>query len=170
MTNGLLNRVTFWVPGTPRPGGSKRAFLHRKTGKLIVTEDCARSKDWRTAVSWAAVEAMRGKPPLDGPLSLHHEFFMPRPKGHYGSGKKCYTLRASAAWYPDKKPDYGKLARSTDDALTGIVWRDDSQIVEAAILKRYGPRTGARIVVERMPDPGILPLPGAEPFSTLDEC
>jgi crossover junction endodeoxyribonuclease RusA len=139
-----LDVVTLWVPGIPQPGGSKRAFLHRKTRRPIVTDDCRRNKDWRAVVALCAVEHFRE--PLDGPLGVDVEFCVQRPKGHMGKR----GLRPSAPTYPTVRPDATKLWRSTEDALTGIAWRDDSQIVIQTVRKVYGVTPGARIRVWRI--------------------
>lgn len=39
-----------------------------------------------------------------------------------------------------------KLARAAEDALTGILWRDDAQICDEVIRKRYG--EPARVEIE----------------------
>ena len=36
------------------------------------------------------------------------------------------------------KPDADNVLKTVGDALNGIVWKDDSQIVSASINKRYG--------------------------------
>ena len=50
----------------------------------------------------------------------------------------------------EKKPDVLKLARSTEDALTGLIWMDDAQVWEMQILKRYSEGLGADITVETL--------------------
>jgi Holliday junction resolvase RusA-like endonuclease len=50
-------------------------------------------------------------------------------------------------------PDTTKLVRSTEDALKGICWRDDSQVVYQVASKEYAARggiPGADIKIERM--------------------
>lgn len=140
--------VTFWVPGLPRPGGSKRAFLNLKTGRPIITEDCKGSKDWRTAVRFAAAEVF-GEP-LFGPLMVEFLFWLPRPRGHYGSGKNADVVRESAPRYPAFRPDVTKLVRSTEDALKAVAWMDDSQVVIQRASKEYGKKPGALITVTRL--------------------
>jgi Holliday junction resolvase RusA-like endonuclease len=137
--------IRFFVPGLPRPGGSKRAFLHKTTGRVIVTEDCKRSKDWRTAVAFKASEAI--KSPFAGPVEVRFEFLMPRPKGHFGSGRNTGILRSSAPAYPAVKPDVTKLVRSTEDAMKGIAWNDDAQAVRQIGEKRYAEIAGAIITI-----------------------
>lgn len=129
--------IEFFVAGLPRPGGSKRAFYVAKLGRAVITEDCKTSKDWRAAVAQAAHEAMAGRPLLTGPLRLTIRFRFPRPKGHYRTGKKAAELRDSAPRYHVTKPDTTKLVRSTEDALKGIIWRDDSQVARQTASKAY---------------------------------
>ena len=133
--------IRFFVPGVPQPGGSKKAFVIG--GKARVVEDAKRNKDWRAVVALAAIEAHRAGP-LDGPLRLSLEFTMPRPKGHYGK----QGVKASAARYHTTRPDTTKLIRSTEDALKGLLWRDDSQVAIQSAWKIYGETPGCWIEVE----------------------
>jgi len=140
--------VTFFVPGVPRPGGSKRVFLNKKTGKAMVTDSCKKNKDWRSAVANQAMIAYREAPRMDV-LRVTFVFFMPRPKGHYGTGRNFNVLKASAPNLHTSQPDVTKLIRSTEDALTGILWRDDSQIAMQEARKVYtGGMPGVRVTLE----------------------
>lgn len=141
-------RIAFHVPGIPAPGGSKKYVgRSKKTGRALIVDDAGkRNKDWRASVAWAGKAAMRGQPLLEGPLKVRFEFVLPRPKGHLGAK----GLKPSAPAWPTVKPDALKLTRSSEDALTGVVWRDDAQIVQESIEKRYGVAgepTGAIITV-----------------------
>lgn len=138
-------KLTFFVPGVPAPGGSKKGFLHPHTKRIVITDDSKRNGPWRAVVSLAARVAMAGSPPLDGPLVITVRFFMPRPKGHYG--KK--GLKVTAPSRPTTRPDATKLFRALEDACTGILWTDDSLIVEQHISKWYGEQAGAEIRLER---------------------
>ena len=53
--------------------------------------------------------------------------------------------------WPECRPDLNKLSRACLDALTGIVWRDDSQVVRLEAEKEYGV-PGVVIWVERVTD------------------
>lgn len=139
-------KISFFVAGIPAPGGSKRGFVNRKTGKVIITEDCKRSKPWRERVASEASRAYQG-PPLDAPLVLRIVFYIMRPKSHYRTGKNSAILRADAPPYPGKIPDSTKLLRSTEDACTGTLWVDDSRITDTHIYRRFHQRPGAQIDV-----------------------
>jgi len=141
--------LPFFVPGRPAPAGSKRMFLNRKTGKPTVVPDSKYQKPWMDSVRARAIEIFAGRPLLTGPLALYIRFIIQRSKGHYGTGRNAGTLKASAPPFPTVKPDNVKLARGTEDALTGVVWRDDSQVVLHGIEKIYGDRLGAWIAIYR---------------------
>lgn len=151
--------ITFFVPGVPKPGGSKRGFpFRRKNGRLGVrmTDDSRYGPAWRRTVQAFAVAARVG-PPLKGPLRLTMIFDMPRPRSHYGTGRNADTLKASAREYPTTKPDLTKILRSTEDALTGILWVDDAQVVATEVRKRYADPSGVSVIVATMtPDECIL--------------
>lgn len=138
----------FRVIGVPRPGGSKKAFLHPKTRRVVVTDDCRKNKDWRQDVKTAALDAHI--PCVDEPVILEIVFYFQRPKSHFGSGKNAGRIKSAAPLFHSQKPDVTKLIRSTEDALTGIAWRDDSQIIVQTATKRWcnpGELPGASIKI-----------------------
>ena len=142
--------LTFFVPGIPKPGGSKRGFLNRATGRVNIVDACKKSRDWKAVVadcaSQAAFKSLIMTAPLTIALKVTVLFTLPRPRGHYGQK----GLKASARRYPTVKPDLLKLMRSTEDACTGIIWRDDAQVVKEVLEKAYGEQPGAQITVETL--------------------
>lgn len=142
--------VEFFVPGHAAPGGSKKAFRHATTGKVIVMDDAKGNKEWRSSVAKFGYEAMIGKKPLEGPLFVSFTFFQTRPKGHYGSGRNAAVLKPSAPRFPTARPDTTKLIRAAEDALKGISWLDDAQIVHQIGRKVYGERPGLRIQIKQI--------------------
>jgi len=163
-----MSPIVIAVHGKPAPQGSKRAFAVRgkggvPTGRVAVIESSHdRVKSWRQAVIDAAL-GLEPAPawPLDGPLKIGLIFALPRPKGHYGTGRNAARLRDSAPRYPAGVPDLSKLLRATEDALTDAgVWRDDAQVVAYGRLEKvyaghYGDHVltapGAMITITRLP-------------------
>lgn len=137
-----FERLEFFVAGKPQPGGSKRVFMNKATGAPIVTDAAVKNKDWRLCVREDAMKAYTQAPTAMA-LQLEVTFYVLRPRGHYGAK----GLKPSAPKYPAIRPDCTKLLRSTEDALSGILWRDDAQIVLQIVRKVYGDRTGALIIV-----------------------
>lgn len=136
------------VPGIARTAGSKKAFANPKTGKIIVTDDSGkRGANWK-AVCAALARVEYAADPTRELLSIRLVFVLPRPKSHYRSGKRASELRDDAPYWAGKKPDATKLLRSIEDALTGIVWVDDAQVVAQHVSKVYGSRPGAYLIVD----------------------
>jgi len=102
-------------------------------------EDNPRLAQWRQAVAQVAADAYNG-PLLSGPVGLRLVFIRPRPKAFYGTGRNAGRLKAGAPFWPTTRPDLLKLARAVEDALTGVIWRDDAQIVVEHLSKKYGER------------------------------
>lgn len=144
----MSEKIRIWVPGIPRPGGSKKAFFIKSLGRAVITEDNKRSKDWRNSVAFMAADHI--KTPLSGALEVSFLFVMPRPKGHYGTGRYAGMLKASAPKYPTTKPDITKLIRSTEDAMKGIAWGDDSQVAHQDGYKAYGDNPGCTITIRML--------------------
>jgi Holliday junction resolvase RusA-like endonuclease len=146
-----MDAINFIVYGDAKPAGSKRAFALRKngvlTGRVAVTDANPKSKNWKQEVAHAARQAYSGEL-LDGPLCVSMRFYRVRPKGHYGATGLNSKGRSSKA--PTSKPDVLKLARGVEDACTGIVWRDDAQIVSELISKDWGETARCEVTIERL--------------------
>ena len=136
--------IDFFVPGVPATAGSKRGFINPRTGGIIITDDTGqRGKNWRVAVQDAARGVYTG-PPFPGPLVLLIEFRVLRPKGHFRADG---GLKPGSPRRPVTRPDATKMLRAVEDALTKILWRDDSQVVHLAAEKVYAEAPGARVRV-----------------------
>lgn len=170
MTPG--ERVTFFAPGTPAPKGSTKAFLvprggfpvHAGNSKqlhaqvcAVITADSVRLNAWTQAIFKAADRACEGKA-TPGHYHVNLEFNIARPKSHYGTGRNSERLRPTAPKFPTAKAgthggDVDKLARAVLDALTNIIWLDDSQVVSMIAHKVYAPREpGVYVTATRMVD------------------
>ncbi len=140
------NRVAFQVRGKPETAGSKRAFV--VNGKPRITDANPRGKAWRSLVVDAALDALPdGFDLLRGPIRLAVTFYRLRPKCHFRTGANSHLIRESAPQYPTTAPDATKYLRLLEDSLTGIVWRDDAQIVDQHVQKRYHTWAGADVLV-----------------------
>lgn len=142
---GTNLRLSFVVLGEARPAGSKCAFpLRRKDGSIGVSVRDAnpRAKSWQQEVKHAARAAYSG-PLLDEPIGLVLVFYRVRPASHLRVNGQP---REAAPVFPIARPDALKLARGIEDALTGIVWRDDALVVREVLEKRWG--EPARVEIE----------------------
>jgi Holliday junction resolvase RusA-like endonuclease len=148
--------LSFFVPGIPQSRGSKKPFIYRKKegGQgVAMSDDNPKSKAWMSVVALAASAAMAGREPLVGPVRIFFTFIMPRPASHFGSGRNSKTLKPGAPEYHTQKPDGLKLCRGVEDALTGIVYKDDALNCLGSWEKRWaapGERPGCRLEVEEL--------------------
>ena len=136
------------VYGAAEPAGSKTRTAYG------VRDSNPKSRPWKHQVA-QIVAVHLGNDPLElgplelGPLTLRLDFYTPRPKGHH---KPDGTLNTPGRRlpYPTRKPDVLKLARAVEDALTGIAYRDDAQIVREHLAKHYGAPARVRIRIYRI--------------------
>lgn len=158
--------LTFEVIGTPQQRGSKTIVGKKgggfvlKNGRPVLKDDNAKSRAWMDAVAFDAHRAWN-RDLLNEPLALSIVFYFNRPKNHYRGGKLTSHLLT------DKAPsdcmtsrDLAKLIRSTEDALTGVVWRDDKLVCEYLSPMRREYTTGAEhatITVYRRASASPLP-------------
>lgn len=127
-----MTAVKFFVPGIPAPQGSKRHL-----GGGVLVESSKRVKPWRTDVRETALRHFTA--PLTGPVDVHLHFTFPRPKSHFGTGRNAGRVKQAAPprYAHTQRPDLDKLIRAVLDALTGVAWRDDSQVVGLTATKRW---------------------------------
>lgn len=134
--------IEFVVHGVPAPQGS---MVRTRYG---VRPDNPNTKPWRAAVASEAAAIWHGRDPLTGPLELAAVFYFPRPKSHFRTGKHADQLKDTAPDWCATKPDADKLLRAAADAMSGIVYRDDSQLVQVSARKLYGQPRAVLVVRE----------------------
>lgn len=159
MTEPTAKPLAFQVFGIPKPQGSKKGFVNKKTGAVIMTEQAgAALTTWREDVKQAALKAMAESGMVDphlGPVAVTVKFFMPRPKYHFRTGKNAHLMKDDAPRFHTTTPDVDKCLRSVLDALTVAgVWRDDSQVASLFSEKRFVGVDGDDAVGDTVQAPG----------------
>ncbi len=138
--------VRFTVHGKAAPAGSKRAFVVK--GRAIVTDANKNARPWQHLVAAAARDAYAG-PLLEGPLAVTITEYRIRPKAHYRTNGELSKAGLEKP-YPTSAPDTGKIARGIHDALTGVLYRDDAQIVLDVSSKAWGDTERTLVAVDPM--------------------
>lgn len=87
------------------------------------------------------------KPPLTGALSVSLLFYRPVQRSLSNVERQ---RRLSNQHKPTVKPDVDNYIKSTLDALNGVLWEDDSQIVKLTAEKRYGEKGKIIITVTQL--------------------
>jgi len=117
--------IVFTVYGQTLPKGSARAFIPKGWTRPVITSNTKGLKQWERTIAAAAQGVASGRL-IAGPIRLQVAFYLDRPK----SLPKRVVHHA-------KRPDLDKLIRSATDALTGVVWKDDAQVVRIIATKAY---------------------------------
>jgi len=133
--------VTFTVDGDPVPKGRPR-FARR--GKFVQTYTDAKTIDYETHVAMKARHAIGATEPLKGALSVFLYLRYAVPPSY---SKKRKEACLAGLEFP-KRIDIDNVYKSITDAMNGIVYVDDSQIVEAHIKKVYHETAGANVMVQ----------------------
>ena len=98
--------ITISVQGEPRP---KQSFRYAKTGGYT----SAKVKAWQETVAWEANIVMRSKSFLEGYISVTMDFRL-------GNNRRV---------------DLDNLSKAVLDAMNGIVYKDDTEVIELHLKK-----------------------------------
>ncbi|MBH3412545.1 RusA family crossover junction endodeoxyribonuclease [Pseudomonas putida] len=134
-----LKPVQFLVPGEPvgkgrprigRVGGHARMFTPQKTAS------------YEGLIALAGTEAMAGRMLLEGAVMVEMRIVLPVPAS---KSKKFKAQALAGEIFPTKKPDMDNVIKAIYDGLNGVVWKDDVQVVDAFVRKRYGEVPGVHV-------------------------
>jgi Holliday junction resolvase RusA-like endonuclease len=132
-------KLTFEVPGEPCGKGRHRAVNRKgrggKTFLAMLTPD--KTIRYESEVALFAAQAMAGRPLLEGPLWTHVTAFYGRPKSHA-------KMNPQPQWVT-KKPDASNVLKALEDAMNGVVYRDDCLLADVRVVRRWDDRP--RVVV-----------------------
>jgi len=132
-----------------RKDGMPIAIKHDSSGLPGQRDNASIARSALTARNEAGVGVFR-----DVAVEVALRFYTARNKGHFRTGAHAGLLRDSAPARPGKRPDVDKLSRHVLDALTGVVYADDGQVVTLVASKHFAagddpPRT--EVVVTPLP-------------------
>ena len=129
MSGGIIQ---FKFPVTPTPKGRHRTTMNKKTG-VVRSYKPEKTRKFENYIKYASRKQYKGDFLL-GPIVVEMWFYMLKPK-------------TSKNEYPIVKPDLTNLAKSVEDGLNLIAYKDDSQIVDEHLYKRYTTEEKAYILV-----------------------
>ncbi|AIQ19539.1 hypothetical protein H70357_24600 [Paenibacillus sp. FSL H7-0357] len=134
--------IKFTVYGAPVAQGRPRATT--ATG-FVKMYDPAKSKHYKDYVRLASREYAPPHP-LQGALGLEVIAYRPLTSVIRKSLKKAAAAEKGEI-LPLTKPDADNYLKGITDALTNIMWVDDSQVVEATVKKRYSAKPRIEISI-----------------------
>ncbi|GIO36233.1 hypothetical protein J41TS12_10940 [Paenibacillus antibioticophila] len=135
--------VQFTIYGEPVAQGRPKFST---AGGFAKAYDPAKSRDYKDYVRLAATEHAP-KVPLEGPIGMVLTVYRSTPKSF---SKRRAALAEAGEITPTTKPDVDNYLKGVKDALKGIIWRDDSQVVEVYARKRYSTRPRIEVKIKQL--------------------
>lgn len=160
MTSG---RIAFKLPGEPKGKGRPRAVAKIRilpSGQPEAYVQLVTPADTREEEARLRAAFRRAHPdhrPWSGPVLLRFTAVFETPKGF---NRKLKEAAARGELYAIKRPDKDNIEKLITDALNGVAFRDDQQVMGGGV-KRYGSPARLEISLE--------PLSGAEDPKTPGE-
>ena len=133
--------VHFFVPGKPQGKGRPRAT---KRGKHIALYTPEKTVSYESTIALVASQAMVGRTPIEGPVVASIFIALPIPASW---SKKKQAQAAADQLLPITKPDSDNVVKAIFDAINGVVWGDDTQVVDHVARKRYRARPGVSVTI-----------------------
>jgi Holliday junction resolvase RusA-like endonuclease len=134
--------VTFTVDGTPV--GKQRARYARR-GNHVMAYTPEKTRTYESLIKDEAAKAMGSSEPLNTSVSLYLYIRVPIPAS---ATKKRLEAIAKGDEKPIKKPDASNILKSVEDGMNGVVYKDDSQIVNIHVTKVYSSQAGVDVCVK----------------------
>jgi Holliday junction resolvase RusA-like endonuclease len=138
--------ITITLQGPPQGKGRARAFVR---GGNVGHYTPEKTRTYEGMIRTAAMNELAGRSPLDEPVEFVLRAIFPVPAS-WSERKRQAAIVGDIK--PGKKPDLDNIAKAWNDALNGVVYRDDSLICRMTLDKRYGPQ--ALVVVTVRPIEG----------------
>jgi len=140
-----LEPVTISLSGIPQGKGRARSFIRAGHIAHYTPE---KTRTYEGMIATVAMAEMRSRKLFDCPLEFAMRAIFPVPSSW--SGKKRDQALCGAI-KPVKKPDLDNITKAWNDALNGVVYRDDSLICRMTLDKRYGPQALVVVTVRPLP-------------------
>ncbi len=118
-----MTEIKIIVPGKPEGKGVARVFHHKQLNRMMAMTPEKTSNYMALIQHYAMLQ--RPAELLDEPLELEFVAYSLKPKA------------AKKRKYPTVKPDLSNIQKGLEDALSGIIFRDDALIVSVISKKRY---------------------------------
>jgi len=134
-------QIVFEVLGDPKGKGRPRFSRHGKFTKVYTDQA---TLDYETAIQSCASKAMGLQKPLETPVSVFLYIRLPVPQSY---SKKRTEACLAGSERPSKKPDIDNVAKCFLDAMNGVVYLDDTQVVDLHIKKLYSAVAGVDVAI-----------------------
>ena len=133
--------VTFTVPGKPQGKGRPRVGRVGGFSRMFTPE---KTVSYENLIGWTAAQAMAGRTLLLGPVAVSLHIAM-EVTASWSKAKQARALAGTES--PTTKPDMDNVIKAVFDAINGVVWKDDVQVVQLTTTKAYAAAPGVTVEV-----------------------
>ena len=148
-----LQPLCFVVPGMPVAKGRHRTATRVIDGEVLTRHYTPKTTvDYQRCTALFARQAMRGRALINAPVLLALSIVVP-PAKTWPKAKRAKAM--TGRLLPTKKPDLSNVLKAIEDALNGVVWHDDVQVVGVIACKRFGAEPGVVVSVTPLAEEGV---------------
>lgn len=139
-----MTEIMFTIPGEPTGQGRPRFST---SGGFAKAYDPAKSRNYKAFTRLVALQTAKkiNWECCEAPVSVTIKAYLGIPSS---ATKKFKAAAMDMAVYPTKKPDVDNIFKSVTDALSGIIYKDDKQIVRSTITKNYSDLPRVEVFVQ----------------------
>jgi Holliday junction resolvase RusA-like endonuclease len=136
-----MMQIHFQVEGNPKGKGRPR-FTRAGSFTRVYTDK--QTLDYEAVIKSFAVEAMGNTDPIETAVSVFLYVRLPVPQSY---SKKRAEACLSGLEKPCKKPDIDNIAKTYLDAMNGVIFKDDTQVIDLHVKKVYSAVAGVNVMV-----------------------
>lgn len=137
--------MKFRIEGKPQGKARARTFYNKRMGKMqSITPE--QTKSYEELIRWS-YKAAGGKYYGEKVLQVDINAFYPIPKA-FSKAKRIAALNGDLR--PTSKPDLDNLCKVVLDALNGVAYYDDKQVVSVVCSKFYSERGYVEVDIKEL--------------------
>jgi Holliday junction resolvase RusA-like endonuclease len=136
-----MMQIHFQVEGDPKGKGRPR---FSRVGNFTKVYTDKQTLTYEAMIATFAKQAMGGTELLKTPVSVFLYVRLPVPQSY---SKKRRDACLSGLEKPCKKPDIDNIAKTYLDAMNGVIFVDDTQVIDLHVKKLYSVVAGVDVMV-----------------------
>lgn len=139
-----MEPIVFSLAGEVRGKGRPRATVRGGFARVFTDE---KTRKYETSIRAVGVARMAGRKPLEGPLSVSLRLRLAPPKS-MSKRQRARVLGGEEAYFG--RVDCDNACKAVLDALNGVCWGDDVQIVRLFVTKVADEKPGVDVRIEAL--------------------
>lgn len=136
--------IRFTVPGAPQGKGRPRVGTIGGHARMFTPQ---KTVAYEGFIALQAQIAMAGHDLVDGPVEVRMFIACPVPASW---SQKKQRAALDGQHFPTTKPDTDNVVKAVFDACNGVVWRDDVQVVDLVLRKRYSAQPRVEVEISSL--------------------